>query len=315
MSKSMVARMLRDRYYLGVVTYKGVEYPGNHEPLVDVATFESVSDVIELRSTQLTRMRTHDQYLRGTLVCGRCDRQLVFTRNRGRRGDEYDYYFCPGRRDGCTLPYLSVDDVEAEVVGFWQRCVSMPRSLADAVRADVARQVAEEHDEIDRRTRKHQRSIVTTTTAQDRLLDAYLAGTITKEQFSARQEKHNKQLASAQRALQANSIRWHDIERTFEEVLELAQNAGAAYARATPTVRAQLNRAFFTRIRVDADEICGAEVTDTFAVLLTEDVVRRASDDQDHSTPAADPWEGTGVRVSNWFRLVPPTGFEPVPPP
>lgn len=38
LSRAVVAAMLSKRYYLGVVTYKGVEYPGRHEPLVDPIT-------------------------------------------------------------------------------------------------------------------------------------------------------------------------------------------------------------------------------------------------------------------------------------
>lgn len=108
---------------------------------------------------------------------------------------------------------------------------------------------------------------------------------------------------------------WNDVERTVTDVLELAQHAGAAYARASGDVRRQLNRAFFTRIIVDAETIQGAEVTETFAAIVTEDVIRRAAIPRDEANPAAEPWEGYDVRGSTTFRLVPPTGFEPVPPP
>lgn len=315
MSKSMIARMLRDRYYIGFVTYKGVDYDGNHEPLIDPDTFWTVQEVLAERSTKQTKLRTHKHYLRGLLFCARCDRQLVFTRSRGRRGDDYDYFFCPGRREGCNLPYVATSEIEDELVGFWQRSIAMPANLASAIRTHVEKQVTEERDDIDRQMRKHRRAVATISSAQERLLDAYLSGTITKEQFSERQEKHAKQMAAAERALQANRVHWNDVERTFTDVLELAQHAGAAYARASGEVRRQLNRAFFTRIIVDAETIQGAEVTDTFAAIVTEDVIRRAATPRDEANPAAEPWEGYDVRGSNTFRLVPPTGFEPVPPP
>lgn len=74
----------------------------------------------------------------------------------------------------------------------------------------------------------------------------------------------------------------------------------------------ELDRAFFTRVEVDADEVSGAEVTDNFAVFITDVVVARATGGQKPSNPAADPWEGTDVRGSKRFLLVPRTGFEPV---
>jgi hypothetical protein len=40
LSLSKFATMLRKRYYLGVVTYGGLEYDGRHDQLVDPDTFE-----------------------------------------------------------------------------------------------------------------------------------------------------------------------------------------------------------------------------------------------------------------------------------
>lgn len=212
------------------------------------------------------------------------------------------------------LPGVATSEIEDELVGFWQRSIAMPANLAEAIRTHVEKQVAEERDDIDRQMRKHRRAMATISSAQERLLDAYLSGTITNQQFSERQEKHAKQMAAAERALQANRVHWNDVDRTFSDVLELAQHAGAAYSRATGEVRRQLNRAFFTRLIVDAETIQGAEVTDTFAAIVTEDVIRRATTPRDEANPAAEPWEGYDVRGSNTFRLVHPVGFEPTTP-
>jgi hypothetical protein len=38
-SANYLTRVLRDRYYLGVVTYRGEEYPGRHEPHVSHELF------------------------------------------------------------------------------------------------------------------------------------------------------------------------------------------------------------------------------------------------------------------------------------
>jgi site-specific DNA recombinase len=41
-SISKLARMLRDRYYLGYITYRDEELPGRHEPLIDQHLFDRV---------------------------------------------------------------------------------------------------------------------------------------------------------------------------------------------------------------------------------------------------------------------------------
>lgn len=61
---SGLQKLLRDRYYLGYVTYKGEEIPGRHEPLVTSDLFERVQRVMDARSGAGVRQRHHHHYLR-----------------------------------------------------------------------------------------------------------------------------------------------------------------------------------------------------------------------------------------------------------
>ena len=47
------ARLLRNPYYIGIVRYHGVLYPGKHEPLVDPETWQTVQEL--LTAKQLRR--------------------------------------------------------------------------------------------------------------------------------------------------------------------------------------------------------------------------------------------------------------------
>jgi site-specific DNA recombinase len=124
-SDSKLATLLRDRYYLGVLTYKGVEYPGRHEPLVSQEVFDRVQAILDASGVAGERRRTHDHYLKGSLWCARCHEQgrrgrLIISKATGRRGVEYAYFLCRGRQDGlCDLPYLPVEHVEDAVLEYW----------------------------------------------------------------------------------------------------------------------------------------------------------------------------------------------------
>lgn len=71
-SISKLARMLRDRYYLGYITYDGEELPGRHEALIDPHLFDRVQAILDARTTSGERRRVHHHYLKGTLYCGHC---------------------------------------------------------------------------------------------------------------------------------------------------------------------------------------------------------------------------------------------------
>ena len=109
--------MLNKRYYLGFVSYQGVEYPGRHEPLVDPIAFARVQAQLAQRRNG-EKQRTRNHYLKSTVVCARCGARLCFGRSKGRRGDYFDYFFCVARqqkRNGCELPWLPAHVVEAAV--------------------------------------------------------------------------------------------------------------------------------------------------------------------------------------------------------
>jgi Recombinase len=49
-SKAHLARMLKDRFYIGYFRWKGKEYKGIHPPLVDPAKFDRVQEVLSGRN-------------------------------------------------------------------------------------------------------------------------------------------------------------------------------------------------------------------------------------------------------------------------
>ena len=68
--------MLKNRYYVGVVRFDGVEYPGRHDPLISEELFDKCQRVriARTQSREKPRVRTH--YLKGTVHCGECGEPL-----------------------------------------------------------------------------------------------------------------------------------------------------------------------------------------------------------------------------------------------
>jgi DNA invertase Pin-like site-specific DNA recombinase len=121
--RSNVHRMLTNRFYLGTVTWKGVEHPGAHEPLIDEQIFSRVQDKLDGNRAGGNRERKHRQYLAGSLYCGRCHSRLLYMVTTGRRGGRYEYFVCSGRHtksNDCQAPFLSLERVEEAVARIWE---------------------------------------------------------------------------------------------------------------------------------------------------------------------------------------------------
>ncbi len=135
-SKTLVIRhvhnILRGRFYLGLFTWGGVEYQGSHEPLVDIETFATVQAIMASRRHGGDKQRKHPHYLKGTIFCARCGASLMFSRNRGQGGIEYDYFCCIGRhthRTDCDLPYLPAEAVEAAITDYYDTLTLGPATM------------------------------------------------------------------------------------------------------------------------------------------------------------------------------------------
>ncbi len=112
LSRSQLGMILRDPYYLGMVTFKGHLYPGRHEAPITPELFDRVQQVIDARVKRGQRDRVHNHFARGMLHCGRChdvgqEHRLIFTEAKNHADQIYEYFICRGRQDRhCDLPFL-----------------------------------------------------------------------------------------------------------------------------------------------------------------------------------------------------------------
>lgn len=75
-SVGVLASLLQNKFYIGLVKYKGVKYPGIHKPLISKDLFTRVQEVLRLHNLAGERKRKHPHYLKETLFCGECGSKL-----------------------------------------------------------------------------------------------------------------------------------------------------------------------------------------------------------------------------------------------
>ncbi len=145
---------------IGIVTFKGVEYPGPHEPLINSELFDDVQQILDSRNVAEERRVIHDHYLKGSLFCRRCSSRLIFSRNRG-HGGVYDYFFCVGRqrRNGCPQPHSAVETIERQVIAYYYREIQIPDDIIKGARAFVHRQIEEQRQEIEHQAARQEKQL------------------------------------------------------------------------------------------------------------------------------------------------------------
>jgi site-specific DNA recombinase len=269
LSLSRVHKLLGSPYYAGYVTHKGHVYEGRHEALISQELFDQVQAVLVAHRHSGERDRKHQHYLKGTIRCGTCGSQLVYSRNKG-NGGLYEYFICPRNQRGeCPQGYQPVDLVETAVE---EHYTTVPFSHDEreqvhrAITKDLDERVATAQQEIQRC-----QAVLEEIKEQERkLLHMHYEERISGELFDDEQTRIRERRKDAEELIARLSLRYEDIATTLELALEiLGEDLHEIYRRADDTIRRLINQAIFNALFVCDETITEAEFAEPFLALRT----------------------------------------------
>jgi site-specific DNA recombinase len=119
--KGVLYKLLHNRTYVGEVEHKGVAYSGEHEALVDRATWDKVHAILaENAHRRASRTRATTPALLKGLIYGPDGKAMAPSHTR-KRGKLYRFYRTTSAlklgRDACPIRSVPAGDVEAAVIG------------------------------------------------------------------------------------------------------------------------------------------------------------------------------------------------------
>jgi hypothetical protein len=149
--KDSIGGILTNKFYLGIVTYHGEERPGNHEPLIDRALWESVQSIRQRRTHMRPASKRRAAGLSGggrlgepdsigilsaMARCAHCGAVLYW-----HNGEDY---WCSQRRkfgkSACDAPMILASRIDPLVLDVL-RALTIPATVRDAVLAEVRRRL------------------------------------------------------------------------------------------------------------------------------------------------------------------------------
>ena len=269
LSVSNFTRLLRNRYYIGFVRYKGVEYRGTHESLVPLETFLRVQAVLDAHRASAEKHSRYPHYLKGTIYCAGCGSRLGVMNARNRHGTVYPYFFCLGRQRSrqCTQPVVTIDVVEAAIERLYSR-VALTDSERTDLEAHVRREIKAVQAEVAVQHREQRRRAGKLRDERDKLLQAYYAGAVGLEQLKAEQARITAGLDEAERVLAVAQTEDAELAERITIILDWAQRCGDVYRFASDDVRRLMNQAFFERILVGPETEATGQVASPFRELI-----------------------------------------------
>lgn len=268
------AKLFRNRYYIGIVTYKGQEeIPGRHEPLIDDVLFERVQRLLDEHGVAGERRRVNHHHLKGSLFCGRCRedgiiRRQIVQRSAGRHGGEYWYFFCIGnqRGGGCNTPHYSADRVEDAVVEHYKTIAFAPQFIA-AMKGALDRMLAES-EAAQRLYRKQlEAQLRELDTKETNLVELAADGAMPQARIKTRLTEIVREREKLQAELSSTQLDLSTGAEFLTTCLDLLRNPYELYRNASDQVRRRLNQAIFKRLYVFDEKITGHELQPQLAEL------------------------------------------------
>jgi site-specific DNA recombinase len=319
-SHSTLHRILRNSYYVGLMYYRGLTYPGNHEPLISEETFSTVQSILEAQNYAGEKQRRHHHYLKGSVFCGDCESRLIVSRTKNRHGTVYPYFVCIGRhqrRTTCTRKAMLIEDIEKKIEAYYGS-IRLTPERTEELRAFVQGEFDRRRLMLEAEERIQRRRVDQLKGERARLLQAYYADAIPLDLLKKEQQRVATQLKAAENRLRATEANFATIEANLDQALSIAGECQAMYRGAGPRIRRLMNQAFFTQIFIDLDGSARGDLAAPFALLLGDDLLRRRAKPQRRSRKAAPATRHARVRPlvfqgsgSTESLLVPPAGFEP----
>lgn len=284
-------KILTNPYYTGVVRFQGLTYPGRHEPLIDLETWELVQSVLTSRRFG-ERRKVHDHYLKSTIFCGSCGSRLIVQMTRSKTGELYPYFICAGRyarqSNGCeqraVLIYTVEEGVEKLYDEIKKRITPEFRQKTELVlreelidsKGDAERQLRQVRLEKDKLERE-----------QERLLQAHYADAIPLDLFKREQDRIAVALRGIARQVGTLNDDHDDLQRTLALALDLLEQCPRAYRNAPDHIKKLFNQVFFEKVLVFRDESPKSQMAEPFAMLVGPQLrlsIEKASIDED-ATP------------------------------
>ena len=254
MAHITVLNMLTNPFYTGVVRYKGIEYPGQHESLISRQLFQKVRAIYEVRNHGVAvRTRKNNHYLKGTLYCADCGSRFSIDTAKGK----YTYFFCLGtkRGRGCThTRHVAAADMEAQVEELYKN-VQMSKATAKKLSKRFDEELISKQSTNAMEKEFLGKRITKLAQEQNKLMQAYYAEAIPLHLLKKEQARIESEMAISENRLEILNAQLGELREVLDLALEIATQCGFGYKSASDNVRRFYNKAFFEKILVKDGKI------------------------------------------------------------
>ena len=219
-----IRHILTNKVYIGLIVRKGETFQGSFPALVSQSTFNKIQQILTDRSKSRRKSQHHHFPFRGLFKCGECGSPITAQLSIG-NGGKYRHYRCTKRRGKCSQKYLR-ENVFAEQLKNYFRQIALPDNWTKQMFHQVEVWQNEKENSTIKIVKNLENKIQETQTKLDRLIDAFLDGTIDKEIYLVKKDELIRKRAAISEKrckIRKKGSAWFEPLREFVETAHRAK--------------------------------------------------------------------------------------------
>ena len=224
LSKSYVHYMLRDKFYIGIMTWLGKEYRGNFEPIIDEELWERVQARLSSGTTPRVEKRENLTLMKGKAHCEDCGGLISWYQQKG-----YWYGECKSNRPCVARGCARQDQIEYELAEYFSELIAPSPALIAWVKKELRQSGNDESEKykaaINKLTNTHRRLDEQINVLYEDRLDGRISSEIYDQKF---REKTSERDEVAKQIKRLSGQNTEYIEHAID-ILELTQNAAEIF--------------------------------------------------------------------------------------
>ena len=244
LSKSGVENILKDSFYCGVAMSKKYgSYVHKYPRLITRELFDVCQKIRTKRSKMPYKAHSKDFVFKGLLKCQNCGCLISFVLVKKPSGKEYTIGSCTNAKGICKRVYVNELEFLKPIYEVLERFESISEEvqsqLVDELRKNTEMEVVFHKEQINRIQTNYNNLKV----KQDRLLEAFLDQSITKDIYDKKHQEYQDQIQTLEIEMSEHTKADYEYQTTIATVLSVARRARAIFENSSDVAgkRAFLN--------------------------------------------------------------------------
>ncbi len=187
LAPSMIYSILKDKFYIGIMTSKGREYPHKYACIVPRELFDQVQGIRASYNKKTIKYAAKPFALRGLVHCEKCGCTITAEMKKGK----YIYYSCSNFKGGCERVWIPEQELLKPIKAVLQG-LQMDQARVDKILVKL-KEINERKNEFHEKTISQLRTEYNRLqTSLDRLVDLLIAGSITQDIYDKKLKEYKE---------------------------------------------------------------------------------------------------------------------------